>query len=103
MPLENEKIRYPVVNEMEKCFPNLIEEIDHFQPSKVFLLGKQVSEFVLKKLSFRLQALDENFNYKYYTRDEIDYIPIHHPSFILVYKHKNISRYIGSVQSFLVS
>src|SRR5574337_681941 len=30
-PIQEDKIRYPVAHEMEKCFPNLLWELDHLQ------------------------------------------------------------------------
>jgi len=100
LPLVNDRIRYPVSNEMEKCFPNLEDELDFLHPSKVFLLGKQVGEFVLRKFSRKLTSLSESFDYECYSHEGIDFIPIHHPSYILVYKRRYILNYINGIQSF---
>lgn len=99
LPLKNEKIRYPIQNEMEKCFPNLESEINELKPTVIFLLGKQVSNFIAKKYSFELGALDKNFKYKSFLVDGITFIPIHHPSYILVYKRKQMKKYISQVQT----
>jgi uracil-DNA glycosylase len=98
-PIFNDKIRYPVKHEMEKCFPNLIYEIETFKPKKIFLLGKQVAQFVLEKNLIKSFTLDDHFNYESYVINDIVYVPIHHPSFILVYKRKFIEDYIKGVSS----
>jgi uracil-DNA glycosylase len=43
----NDKIRYPLKHEMEKCYPNLVNEIAIVNPSAIFLLGKLVAPFPL--------------------------------------------------------
>ncbi len=99
LPLKNEKIRYPIQNEMEKCFPNLESEIKELKPTLVFLLGNQVSNFIAKKYSIKLGTLSKNFKYKSFLVDGITFIPIHHPSYILVYKRKCLKKYISQIQS----
>ena len=99
VPLKSNKIRYPLEHEMEKCYPNFEDEINDLTPSIVFLLGKQVATFVLKKLSIKEFRLDENFNYTLFDVNNIVYIPVHHPSFVLVYKRKYLNDYITSIQS----
>jgi uracil-DNA glycosylase len=100
LPLKQNKIRYPLQHEMEKCYPNLQAEIAELKPSIVFLLGKQVASFVFDKLGERDVALSETFKYKGLTIGGITYVPLHHPSFILVYKRKLLSKYIKNIQSF---
>jgi uracil-DNA glycosylase len=103
LPLTNDKIRYPVINEMEKCYPNLQYEITVLKPSLIFLLGRQVGAFVLGKLSKSLSSLNNEFIYNSYSIDGITYVPIHHPSYVLVYKRKDIQTYISSIQSLFES
>jgi uracil-DNA glycosylase len=97
LPLENGKIRYPCLSEMKNCYSHLKAEIDFLKPKVVFLLGKQVATFVLKEYGLRDISLNEYFNYSTYCFEETIYIPIHHPSFILVYKRKKLSDYMGSI------
>ncbi len=85
---------------MEKCYPNLADEIEILKPSIIFLLGKQVAQFVLGKHSHNSFSLDENFNYQSFIIDEIIYVPVHHPSFILIYRRKFIENYINGISSF---
>lgn len=83
VPLSENKIRYPLKHEMEKCFPNLTDEIEELKPKTIFLLGKQVAKFVLEKNSIYNFSLDEQFNYDSFIINDISYVPVHHPSFIL--------------------
>lgn len=99
LPLVNDRIRYPVTNEMEKCYPNFEYEVEMLKPSLIFLLGKQVGQFVLSKFSMRISSLKDDFTYDSFLNDGIIYIPIHHPSYILVYKRKDIMGYIQGIQS----
>lgn len=100
LPLSNNKIRYPLKHEMEKCYPNLEDEISALKPSIIFLLGKQVANFVLSKHSLKLANLDDGFNYECFRVNNIIYIPVHHPSFILVYRRKVIEKYIQGISKF---
>jgi len=103
LPLKKDKIRYPSVSEMKGCYTHLTTEIQHFSPKLIFLLGKQVASFVLKESGVSDVSLDANFNYSPITIDNYTYIPIHHPSFVLVYKRKKLSNYIDSLDSMIKS
>jgi len=99
LPLVNDRIRYPVTYEMEKCYPNFEYEVEKLRPSLIFLLGKQVGQFVLNKFSKRISSLSDDFAYDTFKNDGIIYIPIHHPSYILVYRRKDILGYINGIQT----
>jgi len=99
LPLKNEKIRYPIQNEMEKCFPNFESEIKTLKPTIVFLLGKQVSTFIAKKYLIKIGTLSKDFKYESFLVNGITFIPIHHPSYILVYRRKYLKKYILQIQS----
>jgi len=100
LPLTNNKIRYPSKNEMEKCFPNLTDEIEELKPEIIFLLGAQVAKFILGKLSVYSFSLNENFKYESYFKNGITYVPNHHPSYILVYKRKLVDEYIKGISAY---
>jgi DNA polymerase len=97
-PVKDDKIRYPLQHEMEKCYPNFEWELEHLKPKTVFLLGKQVATFIFKKLGVPEPKFSENLAYDAILIDGTTYVPIHHPSYILVYKRKNLESYIKSIQ-----
>ncbi len=103
VPMRDEKIRYPLEHEMDKCYPNLQMEIEELKPSTIFLLGKQVATFVLKKEFNCDYSLDDEFNYQSFESNGINYVPVHHPSYILVYKRKNLRQYMQGIQSLFQS
>lgn len=98
LPLDdNQKLRYPKTEEINKCFQNLIMEIEQFSPKLVFLLGEKVSMAVQKNLGIIFEkSKDYNYNWKKY--DNTYYIPIHHPSYISVYKRKYAQLYINGIK-----
>ncbi len=97
LPLDNDKIRYPSTSEMKNCFPNLKDEIQLFKPKLIFLLGKQVATFVLRSYNQDCPSLDDQFEYKSIVIGNSMFVPVHHPSFILVYKRKKMADYIQSL------
>lgn len=104
LPLkENKKIRYPKIDEMKSCFENLQYEINSSKPRVVFLLGKIVSEFIIGIEKAIKPFLDDKFNYKPYKVDNTYYIPIHHPSYILVYKRKYLEKYVTNITRLLAN
>lgn len=98
LPLKDEKIRYPKQDEMRSCFNHLKTEIVEFKPKLVFLLGKQVIDFVTEKKDL---TFSDKFDYLPYQKDDVTYVPVHHPSYILVYKRKNINSYISSINNII--
>ncbi|TAH42333.1 MAG: hypothetical protein EYC69_06085 [Bacteroidetes bacterium] len=97
LPLDKNKIRYPKKEEMKSCYNHLEKEIMEFKPKIVFLLGKQVSNFV----SNRTVELPSSFRYKPVIKNNTVYISIHHPSYILVYKRKKINAYLKSINQII--
>ena len=95
-PLDSEnKIRSPTQNEITLCFPNLKEEIKNVKPKVIILLGKQVSEAISNNFSLRLK--------KYTTTKygNITIIPIDHPSYIMIYKRKQLRKYLSTIAKLL--
>lgn len=97
LPLENDKIRYPKQAEMKSCYKNLQLELKYSKPKIVFLLGKLVSDFILNMEKAMKPSLDDNFNYKTYEINGINYVPVHHPSYILIYKRKLLEKYASKI------
>ena len=101
LPLSNDKIRYPSSKEMACCITHLKDEIQLLKPKIIFLLGKQVSTFVMREFGVMEFTLNEDFEYSYYTIGNTMFVPIHHPSFILVYKRKRLQEYIQGVEKMI--
>jgi uracil-DNA glycosylase len=103
VPLKEGKIRYPSTTEMGRCFPNLETELQELKPSIVFLLGKQVSTYVVRSKGKTEISLNEDFKYKSLYLDGTHYVPVHHPSYILVYKRKAIKQYIKGIRKVFIN
>ena len=98
LPLtEQQKLRYPNQKEIDCCFGNLEHEIQVMMPKIVFLLGEKVYSSVERHLKIKFKKWD-GFEYNYQKLGEIYYVPIHHPSYIYVYKRKMIKEYINGVK-----
>lgn len=96
LPLDKSgKIRYPNKEEIENCIEYLEMEIKYFKPEIVFLLGKMVAKSVLKKfVDVSYSALNKDFEYEEFKdHQDVKFIPIHHPSYMLIYKRKYIDNY----------
>lgn len=101
LPLtQQEKIRYPNKNEIDCCFEHLLHEIQTMSPKIVFLLGEKVYSTVERKLQITFKKWND-FDYNYKKIDDICYVPIHHPSYIYVYKRKKIQYYIDSIENII--
>ncbi|MHB9148363.1 MAG: uracil-DNA glycosylase family protein [Candidatus Amoebophilus sp.] len=99
LPLDEQlKLRYPTTDEMKKCYSNLQEEIKTVKPKVIFLLGINVAKFVLKDKKVTITGLDNNYNYSYYRHNELFYVPVHHPSYIHIYKRKQIELYSQGIE-----
>lgn len=102
LPLDEQlKLRYPTTNEMKACYSNLKQEIIKVKPKVIFLLGMNVSKFILKEIEGTINGLDNKYDYSYFRHNDIYYVPIHHPSYIHIYKRKQIDQYILGVQSII--
>lgn len=99
---ENGKLRYPTTLEMNLCIINLEKEIKYLQPKIVVLLGNKVIESIQKKLRISFDKFDK-YNYKLYCHNDLYFVPIHHPSYISVYKRKQKIEYITSVKKLICS
>jgi len=94
----NNRLRYPTRNEMESCFYDFQNRLANLQPRLVLLLGLMVAQFVLGDQGIAIHKLDSEFNYDIHKWDNVEYMPIHHPSFIHIYKRKQLPFYISRVQ-----
>ena len=79
VPLDKEgKIRYPNIWEIENCIDNLVYELSIVKPKVVVFLGRLVEKHLKKKI------IELGYNT----------ITIHHPSYIHVYRKKEIEKYV---------
>lgn len=96
---ESGKLRYPTLFEMKACLPRLLEEIEHFQPRVIVPLGGQVTKFMISTLldNQRFEGFADDFRYQTFSLNSGMLLPVHHPSYIWVYRRKRIPQYIGAV------
>lgn len=101
LPLDDaKKLRYPNKSEITECIGNLNLEIESLSPKIVFLLGEKVYSSVGRFMGITFNKWKE-FNYEYQYVNGTYFIPIHHPSYISVYKRKEIDTYTSSIQSLI--
>lgn len=97
LPLnEDKKLRYPNKIEIDSCFENLASEIESLTPKIIFLLGEKVSSSVSRHLDIHFEKWS-NFEYTYAEYSKSFFVPIHHPSYIHIYKRKQIDEYLSGV------
>lgn len=97
---EHNKLRYPNKREIDCCFSNLQKEIKELAPKIVFLLGEKVCTSVGNHFDIEFDKW-EDFDYSYKEHEGIFYVPIHHPSYIYVYKRKKMDEYIGGIEKII--
>lgn len=97
---EQQKLRYPNKKEIDSCFEHLLSEIHTMSPKIVFLLGERVYSSVGKHLKIDFEKWND-FEYHYTKFRGTYYVPIHHPSYIYVYKRKRVNEYVESVEKII--
>lgn len=101
VPLDElQKLRYPNNKEIESCFPNLKDELNELTPRIVFLLGDKVATAVSKQFNIEFNEWDD-FRYAYTEFNGTYYVPIHHPSYIYVYKRKHVQLYVDGISEMI--
>lgn len=79
VPLDKEgKIRYPNIWEIENCIDNLVYELSIVKPKVVVFLGRLVEKHLKKRI------IELGYNT----------ITIYHPSYIYMYRKKEIEKYV---------
>lgn len=97
-PLDSDgKLRYPTPDECALCYPELLTELQEVNPRVVFLLGNRTAAFVFNQLGLKMPKL--SYEYQTFKHGGVWYVPIHHPSYIMVYKRKEKEQYIQAVKS----
>lgn len=101
LPLDDTgKLRYPNKNEILHCLPNLKKEINELSPKILFLLGNKVINAVGTCYSIEFEKIN-GFNYKIVKYQDKYFVPIHHPSYVYVYKRKNLEDYEKAIETIL--
>lgn len=102
LPLsDNGKIRYPTLTEAECCFGNIFYEINILSPKIVVILGNMAAGFFEKAFHCRLDKRNGS-NYTVTQLDSMRIIPIHHPSYIYVYKRNELEKWIKYVSGLII-
>lgn len=97
LPLtDQQKLRYPNKKEIDCCFENLVNEIHTMSPRIVFLLGEKVYSSVGRHFNIQFDKWDK-LEYHYKEHDGTYFVPIHHPSYIYLYRRKEIDNYVKSI------
>ena len=103
LPLNDKgKLRYPTKKEMDLCIANLQKEIEILKPKVIILLGNNVIQSVGKSMQVTFDKFNE-YEYKLYNNGDYSFMPIHHPSYISVYKRKHKTTYIEAVKELVLS
>lgn len=98
VPLDEDgKLRYPNKKEIDLCLPNLCSEIDELLPRIIFLLGGKVIDAIGRYYSLGFEKWNE-FDYTVTKHKNMYFVPVHHPSYVYVYKRKRISEYVDGLE-----
>lgn len=93
---ETDMLRYPEDDEIAHCIPHLKGEIVEVQPKVVLLLGNKVASGVAKGRNMTTPTFN-GYQYHAIEHNGVKYIAIQHPSYIYVYKRKEMQQYIDAV------
>lgn len=104
LPLKDGKIRYPTKSEMFDCVSNFSLELHTLKPQLVFLLGQQVASFIARWANqCEVVKFHNDFNYMSFYINNTLCVPVHHPSFVLIYRRKTVDEYVMQIRNFISS
>jgi DNA polymerase len=97
------RLRYPTREEMARGADALVLELQHVQPRIVVTLGAAVSKTVVEDVaqSGRFTGLGGSFRYSPRRGNNFLVLPVHHPSFILIYRRRKLRQYIRAICAWL--
>lgn len=102
LPLDgNQKLRYPNSKEIANCINFLDDEIQNSSAKIVFLLGDKVGKSVEKHLNISFEK--NGYEPIQINHNGVCYFSIFHPSYIWVYKKKEIDDYIEGIKNAVVN
>ena len=93
-------LRYPSRNEMNVGWNELQNEMNQRFPDLLVTLGQQVSFFLRSQMGVQpaKPQLPSDFSYKsYLSQSQSNILSVHHPSFVFVYRRKDIENYVDNV------
>ncbi len=93
-------LRYPNEAEMQNGWKELHNEINRTFPNLVVTLGQKVSFFLRSQMGVEptKPQLPLDFSYRLYlSQSQSHILSVHHPSFIYVYRRKDVKSYIDNV------
>lgn len=98
------KLRYPTTQEMRNCLPRLLAEINHYKPRAIVLLGGHVAKFLFTEVLTNpgFDGFADDFDYEQFSFNGSLVLPIHHPSYIWIYRRKRVHQYITAVSDRLL-
>lgn len=100
-PIDREgNLRYPNPNEMKLGWNELQGEMNQTFPNLLVTLGQQVSFFLRSQMGVQpaKPQLSADFSYQsYFSQSKFYILSVHHPSFIYVYRRKDIENYVENV------
>ena len=93
------RLRYPTKEEMTEGADSLRLEVERVKPRIVVTLGAAVSKVVVESVARtgRFTGLGKSFNYAPRRGSAFLVLPVHHPSFVLIYRRKKLSTYIKAI------
>lgn len=101
-PLDgNGKLRYPTDEEIIHCIPFLQDELNIFAPEIVFLLGNQVTKAVCRNFGISFEKY-KGFEYPIVQHRGMYFVQIHHPSYINVYRRKQLGEYVENLREIIL-
>lgn len=94
------RLRYPTQDEMLKGANILFGELEHMEARIVITLGAAVSKVVVERtiVNRRFRGLSRAFKYRAVRTDRFYILPVHHPSFVLIYRRRKLQRYMLSIK-----
>lgn len=94
------KLRYPNIVEMNLGWNELKKEIHQTSPNLLVTLGQQVSFFLRSQMGVHPEKplLPANFSCELYlSQSKSNILSVHHPSYVFVYRRKEIKYYVENV------
>jgi hypothetical protein len=100
-PIDQEgNLRYPNPKEMKLGWNELKNEMNQTFPNLLVTLGQQVSFFLRSQMGVQpaKPQLPADFSYEsYLSQSKSNILSVHHPSFVFVYRRKDIENYVENV------